>query len=304
MSSFPPPFQHPGPPPSRPELPEGAPLPPDDSEVSLPPLGVPVWAPFLAALMAIVALLIVVAAFGIAGADENDLDRDGFVLGLTFAQDLILVASAVVVVWWLGGRPSPAAFGLRVPEWKPALAWAAGAYAAFWVAAIILQLIFGSPDDQELVTDLKEQDSLPVLIGFATLICIVAPLTEEFVFRGFLFRVLWERTNNVAVAAVVSGALFGLVHKEAGPQWVGVVVLGVLGALLCVVFVRTVSLLPCMMLHSFHNSISFAVVKELPWWGFLLLVFGSVTMTLAIALLATRLPPLAARSRAPALSPS
>jgi uncharacterized protein len=303
MSSLPPPYQHPGPPPSRPELPEGAVVPPDDSDVLLPPLGVPVWAPFLAALMAIVALLIVVSAFGIAGADENDLDKDGFVLGLTFAQDLILVGSAIVVVWWLGGRPSPAAFGLRVPKWKPALAWAAGAYAAFWVAAIILQLIFGSPDDQELVTDLKEQDSLPVLIGFATLICIVAPLTEEFVFRGFLFRVLWERMN-VGVAAVISGAVFGLVHKEAGPQWVGVVVLGVLGALLCLIFVRTVSLLPCMMLHSFHNSISFAVVKELPWWGFLLLVFGSVTMTLGIALLATRLPPLAARSRAPALSPS
>ena len=64
-------------------------------------------------------------------------------LGLTFAQDLILVGSAIAVVWWLGGRPSPAAFGLRVPEWKPALAWAAGAYVAFWVAAIILQLIFG-----------------------------------------------------------------------------------------------------------------------------------------------------------------
>lgn len=303
MSSFPPPYQHPGPPPSRPELPEGAVVPPDDSDTPLPPLGAPVWAPLLAALIAIVALLIVVAAFGIVGADENDLDKDGFVLGLTFAQDLILVGSAIAVVWWLGGRPSPAAFGLRLPKWKPALAWAAGAYAAFWVAAIILQLIFGSPDDQELVTDLKEQDSLPVLIGFATLICIVAPLTEEFVFRGFLFRVLWERTN-VAAAAVISGALFGLVHKEAGPQWVGVVVLGVLGALLCVVFVRTVSLLPCMMLHSFHNSISFAVVKELPWWGFLLLVFGSVTMTLAIALLAMRLPPLAARSRAPALSPS
>ena len=143
-----------------------------------------------------------------------------------------------------------------------------------------------------------------MLIGFAALTCVVAPLTEEFVFRGFLFRVLWERTNNVPVAAVVSGALFGLVHKEAGPQWVGVVVLGVLGALLCVVFVRTVSLLPCIMLHSFHNSISFGVVKELPWWGFLLLVFGSVMTTLAIALLAMRLRPAAARSRAPALSPS
>jgi uncharacterized protein len=303
MTSTPPSFRHPGPPPLRPELPDGAPVPTDRPGDPLPPLGVPVWAPFLAALIAIIGLVVLVAVVGLAGASEDDLDKDGFVLGLVFTQDLILVGSAIAVVWWLGNRPTPAAFGLRVPEWKPALAWTAGAYAAFWVAAIILQLIFGSPEDQELVKEIKAQDSLPVLIGFAALVCVVAPLTEEFVFRGFLFRVLWERMN-VGVAAVISGALFGLVHKEAGPEWLGVVVLGVLGALLCVVFVRTVSLVPCIMLHAFHNSISFAVVKELPWWGFLLLVFGSVTMTLAIALLAMRLPPLAARSRAPALSPS
>jgi hypothetical protein len=57
------------------------------------------------------------------------------------------------------------------------------------------------------------------------------------------------------------------------------------------------------MLHSFHNSISFGVVKELPWWGFLLLVFGSVLTTLAISLLATQLRP-RGPSPAPALSPS
>jgi hypothetical protein len=43
------------------------------------------------------------------------------------------------------------------------------------------------------------------------------------------------------------------------------------------------------MLHSLHNSISFGFTKELPWWGFLLLTTVSVTTTLTIALLATRL---------------
>ena len=57
------------------------------------------------------------------------------------------------------------------------------------------------------------------------------------------------------------------------------------------------------MLHAFHNSISFGVVKELPWWGFLLLVIGSVMTTLAISVLAMRLRP-RAPAREPALSPS
>jgi membrane protease YdiL (CAAX protease family) len=305
MTSIPPPFRHPGPPPQRPELPDGAPVPEDRPDGPLPPLGVPVWAPFLAALVAVIALLIVSIivgiVVGIAGGGTADLDKDGFTIALTLAQDALLVGSAIAVVWWLGGRPTPAAFGLRLPEWRPALGWTAAAYAAFWVVVIIVGLAFGQPKDQELVTELKKQGSLAVLVGFGVLTCIVAPLTEEFVFRGFLFRVLWERTNVVS-ATVVSGALFGLVHKP-GADWLGVLVLSVLGAILCFVFARTVSLVPCIMLHSFHNSISFGVVKELPWWGFLLLVFGTVTTTLAISLVATRLRP-GAPPRAPALSPS
>ena len=62
-----------------------------------------------------------------------------------------------------------------------------------------------------------------------------------------------------------------------------------LGVALCLVLWRTASLLPCIMLHAFHNSISFGVSKELPWWGLLLLIAGSVTTTLAVSLLATRI---------------
>ena len=71
-------------------------------------------------------------------------------------------------------------------------------------------------------------------------------------------------------------------------DWIGVAVLSCLGAGLCLVLWRTASLVPCIMLHSFHNSISFAETKGLPWWGFLLLIAGSVLTALAIALLAMR----------------
>jgi membrane protease YdiL (CAAX protease family) len=128
--------------------------------------------------------------------------------------------------------------------------------------------------------------------------CLVAPLAEEFFFRGFVFRVLWERTN-VPVATIATGAVFGLVHKPGG-DWIGVAVLGLFGAALCLLLWRTASLLPCIMLHAFHNSISFGATKELPWWGFLLLIAGSVTTTLAIAVLATH----AARRVAPGPVPA
>ena len=57
MTSVPPPFQHPGPPPPRPEVPEGVHVPDPAGPDAPPPLGVPVWAPFAALLGTFVAVL-------------------------------------------------------------------------------------------------------------------------------------------------------------------------------------------------------------------------------------------------------
>ena len=194
----------------------GAPVPVDGPDELLPPLGVPVWAPFLAALVAVVGLLgvsiVVGIVVGIGGGDNADLDSDGFLIGLTLAQDVLLVVSAIGVVWWLAGRPVPAAFGLRLPEWRSALGWAA---AGLW-------RVLGRRDHRGARARRAGGPGArhrPQGAGLARgadrlrgADCVIAPLTEEFVFRGFLFRVLWERTN-VIFGIVASAALFGLVHK-------------------------------------------------------------------------------------------
>jgi membrane protease YdiL (CAAX protease family) len=293
MTSVPPSFQHPGSPPWRPELPEGVERPQPPS--GLPPIGVPVWAPFLVVLASFIAVLIVqivVVVFVEAGGGDVDLvsESDAAVIGFTVVLDVSLVALTVAVVWWLAGRPAPAAFGLRVPEWRSALGWTLAAYAVFWIVAVIAGLVFGEPEEQDIVVDLKSEDSVLVLAGFAAMVCVLAPLAEEFFFRGFLFRVLHERTN-VAVGIVVSGFAFGLVHLPSG-DWIGMIVLSAFGMALAGLFLLTSSLLPCIMLHAFHNSISFGFTKELPWWGFLLLILASVTTTFLIARFASREPAL------------
>jgi membrane protease YdiL (CAAX protease family) len=303
MSRAPYPIPHPGPPPVHPELPDGVALPEPPKTARLPALGVPAWAPFLGVLLAatgyVLVSMVVGAVIGIAGGDVRELeDNQPLTIGLTIALDALLIAAPIVIVAWLRGRADPAAFGLRRPEWRSALGWTLGAYASFWAVTIVVALIFGNADEQELVVELKGEHSLAVLAGFVVMTCVVGPLAEEFFFRGFLFRVLWERTN-VIVATICTGAAFGIVHKPGG-DWIGVAVLALLGAGLCVIFWRTASLVPCIMLHSFHNSISFGFTKELPWWGFLLLTAGSVTTTLTIALLATRLRPRVASPPVPA----
>jgi membrane protease YdiL (CAAX protease family) len=285
-------FPHPGSPPLRPEVPDGMTVPEEPRKRRLPDLGVPVWAPAVGILFVVIGYALISAivgvAIGIAGGNiENLQDNQPLTIGLTLALDAVLIASPIIIVTWLAGRPDPAAFGLRVPEWRSALGNTLVIYIAFWVVTAVVAVILGQAKDQDIVVDLKSENSLPILAGFVVMTCLVAPLAEEFFFRGFLFKVLWER-SNVIVATIVTGAAFGLVHKPGG-DWIGVAVLAFFGCALCLLFWRTASLLPCIMLHSFHNSISFGFTKELPWWGFLLLVTVSVTTTFAIALWATRL---------------
>jgi membrane protease YdiL (CAAX protease family) len=259
---------------------------------ALPSLGVPAWSPFLVVLGAFICVLVVqtaaVVVVEVAGGNVDLLtDSDGATIGFTLVLDLALIACSIGVVRWLAaGRPSPAAFGLRVPDKAPAFGWTLAVYASFWAFAVVVGLIAGEPEEQDIVTDLKAEDSVLVLAGFAVMTCLVAPLAEEFFFRGFLFRVLHERIGAV-LGVLITGLAFGLVHLPSG-DWIGTIVLSLFGMALCVLFLRTSSLLPCIMLHAFHNSISFGFTKELPWWGFLLLTAGSVMTTLAISLLAMR----------------
>jgi membrane protease YdiL (CAAX protease family) len=290
MTSAPPPFQHPGPPPLRPELPDGAPEPPAARDTG-PRLGVPWWTPFVAMLAAFAGVLVIATGISIVvaivGGDPTELaDSDGMVIGLTVAQDALLIVTPIAIVWLIAGRPLPPAFGFVRTRFWPALGWAFVAYMAFVIAALAIQATIGEPEEQELVTELRAEDSVIVLVGFAALTCFVAPIAEEFFFRGFMFRALAERMH-VAWATLITGVAFGIVHLPGG-DLVSVLALGVLGALLCLLLWRTGSLLPCIMLHAFFNSIAFGDAKELPWWGFLLLIAGSVTATLAVSLPALR----------------
>jgi uncharacterized protein len=255
----------------------------------LPRVGVAWWVPFVVAVAAfvfaqLVAGIVIVAS----GTDVDNLaDSDALLIGSTVVLDAALIICAVGAVYLLSDvRPTPRTFGLRVPSFGPALGWTLAVYGVFWACAVVAFLVFGDAEDQDIVTELKAEDSAGVLIAFGVMTCLVAPLAEEFFFRGFLFRVLNERFR-VVWAVAIGGIAFGLVHLPSG-DWIGAIVLSALGMALCVLFLRTSSLIPCIMLHAFHNSISFGATKELPWWGFLLLTAGSVITTFAISLLVTR----------------
>jgi CAAX protease family protein len=263
---------------TEPEIPP--PPPPEPREAT-----VPVWAPFAALLAVLVIVSITAAAvYGVVKASDPSIQStddlpDGATLALTFFQDLVFVFGAWIATKLALGSASFARLGIRpIRDWRDALKWAGGAYGLFWIAAIVLALIFGDPKDQSLVTDLKEEDSTLTLIGWAVLICVLAPVVEEIFFRGFMFGTFVRRMPLVW-AALLDGLVFGLGHAPAAP--IQLIALGVFGVGLCLLYWRTQSIIPCMALHALNNSITFGATKDLDGGLFAAVVVLSVGTVIA-----------------------
>jgi membrane protease YdiL (CAAX protease family) len=108
-----------------------------------------------------------------------------------------------------------------------------------------------------------------------------------------VFGVLREKIGAVW-AVLATGVVFGLVHVAGSPiETVGVLI--ILGTLLCVLYVQTGSLLPCIALHAINNSISFAATKSLPWTAGLAIVLASTGAAVAVAAAVTNRPALFSR---------
>jgi len=246
---------------------------------------VPIWVPF-AALLAVLMIVSITAAavYGVVSATDPSIKStddlpDGAVLALTFFQDVVFVFGGWIAIKLALGHAPRERFGLsRVRSWATALKWGGAAYGLFWAVAIVLALIFGDPTDQHLVTDLKEENSTLTLVGWAILICVLAPVVEEFFFRGFMFGVFIRRMPLVW-AALLDGVVFGLGHAPAAP--IQLIALGAFGIGLCLLFWRTQSIIPCMALHALNNSITFGVTKHLDGGLFAAVVVLSVGTVVA-----------------------
>ena len=94
-----------------------------------------------------------------------------------------------------------------------------------------------------------EAQSAPPLLGFAFLAVIAAPISEEYLFRGLLFRAL-DRTLGGGRAVLWSALYFAIYHPPA--SWPPVLLAGVGNALL---FRASRNLTPCVLAHACYNTL-------------------------------------------------
>ncbi len=105
----------------------------------------------------------------------------------------------------------------------------------------------------EFARNVESREGQLAVIIFAV---VVAPVTEEFLFRGFLYPAL-KSTLGVLLALILTSALFGLVHMNAR----ALLPLSGLGFVMALAYERTGSLLVPMTMHAIFNAISLVVMR-------------------------------------------
>ncbi len=131
-------------------------------------------------------------------------------------------------------------------------AWAA-AYVLFlplsyWVPAFVDAWYIGVPD--LIYFDYGEYPILPNFLNLFSL-CVAAPILEEFAFRGVILH-RWSHKFGLRSAVLWSSLLFGIVH----PDPLGAFAFGI-G--MCVLYLRTQSLLLPIICHGVYNFVVWLV---------------------------------------------
>jgi membrane protease YdiL (CAAX protease family) len=238
------------PPPKQPELPEGA-------EPRWP-----AWYAGVGFLVALIATLIVVGIVAAATGASSDDESPTFTVIATFLQGMIFVGTAVLFASFVR-RPRPRHFGLRPTRLWPAVGWATLGIVSFYVLAAVYTAIVQPDAEQTVAQDLGADQGTFGLIAAGFMVVCVAPVAEEFFFRGFFYRALRSR-YSVIVAALIDGLLFGVIHFDFSGADALLILppLAALGFVFCLVLERTGSLYPVIALHALNNAIAFGVTVE------------------------------------------
>jgi membrane protease YdiL (CAAX protease family) len=153
------------------------------------------------------------------------------------------------------------------------------------VLFIVLNVIWGAlvnPGKEKILEQLGSNESAGLLVLSAALTCVVAPIAEEILFRGFIFTALRSWRGTIP-AAVITGLLFGAVHAGSAPV-LDLVPLAALGFGLCLLYAYGGSLYPCIVAHSLNNSIAFASLEGWGWQAPLLVVAALAAIAALVSL--------------------
>ena len=201
---------------------------------------------------------------GVFVVDPDHPNRPTALIVLICAQNFAIIAWLAMVARRKGTGSLRSDFGLELV--RPATAWIAdlpwlfvgvGLQLVALIPIGVLETIYGHTAKQDVVktADHATGWQVPVL---ALTIVLLAPLTEELLFRGALLRSLLRKVAP-ATAVLLSAVVFGLVHALGDPSIGTVIALPaiiLLGVVSGYQAARTGNLSRSILLHVGFNALS------------------------------------------------
>jgi membrane protease YdiL (CAAX protease family) len=199
------------------------------------------------------------------GSGEENVEMEAFAVSMFVGSMFFLLLGLLLVAYMsvVRGMNPAEMFGLRSLPVRSAFGWA-----VVWMVAVLLVMgvlvtlvytvVLGGelPDEspQEVVERFRKMDHWMMRGMVVVAAVLVAPLTEELIFRGFLYGVT-KRFTERWFAVLLTGVVFALVHNHIG----SLLPLFLLGVGFAVAYEATGSLLVPIFMHMMFNG--FNVVR-------------------------------------------
>jgi membrane protease YdiL (CAAX protease family) len=216
---------------------------------------------FLVAISATLVVVGIVSVFTTGFEEGEDTDAT-FTVVATLIQSAAFVATAVLFASFTR-RPRAWHFGLRRTRLWPGVGWATLGLVSFYVLAAIYTVAVQPDAEQTVAEDLGSDEGTFGLIAAGFMIVCVAPVAEEFFFRGFFYRALRSRWAPLAPAPH-DRLGFGINHVDVAGSHALLILppLALLGFIFCVVYERTGSLYPVIAMHAVNNAIAYGAQAD------------------------------------------
>lgn len=202
----------------------------------------------LGVLLALAAGLVLAIPVVIASppVDGELTDTANALVQLATALGFLLVPIAIASSRGASPREARRQLGLR--SFRPsALKWMLAAIGVYLLFSFAYVALIGPPHQKDIAEGFG---AVPVQV---LLIVVAAPIGEETCFRGMLFGGLRTRLPRLA-AALLSALIFGALHATTGVSAVPPLVF--FGFVLALLYERTGSIVPGIILHMLNNSVA------------------------------------------------
>ena len=225
-----------------------------------------VLAVMVAVLLGPVSMLLMMKTGGGEAGPKVAYTSSLFVTQIVFQAGVI----GLVMMWLVGVRKFNAVrlFGLKersllmtplLALFYLLIAWGAVALIANVLMPLMQKLTGMELKQQGLVQSMSDIESPTTRVLMVITLCVGAPLMEELIFRGVIYRVT-ARFTHPAYANAASSLLFGVIHNNL----LSLIPLTVLGMFLAEAYRRSRSLAVPVLMHAMFNGISFLLLTYGP----------------------------------------